>query len=176
MVQLLNGGLRMVKNEDLQSSKYHRVTYLQGGKQTSIVFPGYVLAFKFLKTLHSSRKARLDAAPELEAVVVQSSAPDRPAGTIVQCPRGPRVRTWLPRKPRVMRRFPDFSKNVLSIPKQSAGFALTFPEQPSPVITVIGLHPSVEAAQAWATARYGKESDGEWWPKDVPAKKDNKAA
>jgi hypothetical protein len=159
----------MVMNEDLKHAKYHRVTFLQGGKPTSIVFPGYVLAYNFSKTLHSSRKARIEAAPELENRVVESSAPDRPAGTIVQCPRGPKVRTWLPRRPRTMRRYPDFSKNVMNIPRQSAGFAMTFPEQPSPTFTVIAQHPSVEEARSWASHKYGTWADGEWWPKDEKA-------
>lgn len=158
----------MQENDSLRNSRYHRVVFFRGGKPDAIVFPGYVLAFNFLKNLHSSKKGRIEPAPEHEGLILRSSEPDCPAGTIVLCPRGPRLRTWLPRKPKTMRRFPDFSQNVMNLPRQSAGFALTYPEEKPVVLEVIARHSSIEEATRWATYRYGAESDGEWWPKDEP--------
>lgn len=156
----------MQECDDRQVARFHRVVFLRGGRQEHLTFPGYVLAFNFLGTLHSSRKGRIEPVPELETVVIEPPAPDRPAGTIVLCPRGPRLRTWRPRRPRVMKRFPDFSKNVMNLPRQSAGFSLTFPEQPATTIEVIARHESLSEAAEWATHRYGDWADGEWWPKD----------
>ncbi len=160
----------MQENDILKNSRYHRVVFFRGGKVDTIVFPGFVLAFNFCKNLHSSKKGRIEPAPEHESVTLKSSAEDCPAGTIIQCPRGPRLRTWLPRKPKIMRRYPDFSKNVMNMPRQSAGFALTYPEQPAPVVIVVARHSSIEEAEIWSTYRFGTEADGEWWPKDEPKK------
>lgn len=147
-------------------SNYYRVEFLQGGFPRSIVFPSQTLANSFLKTLHSSRKAKLLPAPEISEMGGGSNS-KLPPGTIVACKRGPRVRTWTVRKPRIMRRYPDFSKNVMNLPVQSAGFATTFPEEPPVVSTVYARHLSPEAGEAWARGRFGVESDGDWWPKDI---------
>ena len=154
-----------------QTARYHRVLFVRGGKPDSVVFPGFILADRFLKSLHSSKKGRIEPAPELESRIVQSSSHDCPAGTVIQCPRGPRVRTWPARKPKTIRRYPDFSKNVLNLPRQSAGFSLTYPEEASMVTVVVARHDSVEAASLWATYRYPGEADGEWYPKDEPKSK-----
>ena len=153
----------MSTNVTSQETKYHRVVFLKDGHPTSVVFPGYVLAHKFFSTLHSSRKAKIVPAPELENVDVAPAASDRPAGTIMYCPKGPRLRTWLPRKPRLMRRYPDFSKNVMNLPTQSAGFSLTFPEQPATAVTVVARHSSLQEASEWTKKRFGEMGNGEWW-------------
>lgn len=166
----------MQKNDGSQNARYQRVVFVRNGKEESLTFLGTVPALNFLKTLHSSRKGKVVPVPELDNLYLEPTAADRPIGTIVLCPRGPRMRTWTIRRPRIQKRYPDFSRNVMELPKQSAGFSLTFPEQPSSTFTVVARHETLDAANAWSTVRFGKEADGEWWPKDEPKKNDPQAA
>lgn len=151
--------------KDERVYRFHRVTFLRGGKPTSIIFPAAFLASNFLKTLHSSRHGKMESVPELEGTIVLSSDPKMPAGTIVKCPRGPRYRTWKPRKPRIMRKFVNYTLSVLALPNVAAGFANSFPEEAPTTENVVARHLSPEAGQAWAIKRFGKQGDGEWWPK-----------
>src|SRR5579863_2280259 len=149
------------------TARFHRVVFLRDGRETSLTFLGQVQAWKFMRTLHTTRRGRMEPVPALEGLLCQELASDRPFGSTLQLPAGPKQRIWGPRKPKTTRAFPNFTGSVQRWPRSSAGFGHVGSRPDTGVdgstrTKVLRYHLGPDEASAWAQERYEERADGEW--------------